>query len=173
MKKHEKIQVVNLFSRVFNANEADFPVNFKGLSVKQMQALRKELRHDGGSLRVSKARLIKRAVGDLEGGQQFVPYLKEQVAVVFAQKDFPAVAKVLHGFSKKHEALQLVAGLLEAKVVDKKAIVRIADLPTKEVLIAQLCGLLNAPAGRMASLLHKLIARLLYVLKTISEQNAG
>ena len=170
MKKHEKVKVVNLLHDGFKAAEASFLVNFKGLTVKQMQLLRRELRQAGASLKVSKARLMKRAVSDIEGGQQFSAYLKDQVAVVFAQQDFPSVAKSLHGFSKKHEAMQLVAGLLESKLVDKHAILRIAQLPNKEILIAQLCGLLNAPAGKAASLLHQMIARLLYVLKAISDK---
>jgi large subunit ribosomal protein L10 len=91
------------------------------------------------------------------------------VGLVFASKNFPEIAKVLHSFSKKNESLQFVAGFLEKKVFDKQSVIRIAQLPNKEVLIAQLCGVLQGPARNFASLFHVMIVRLLFVLKQIAE----
>jgi large subunit ribosomal protein L10 len=173
MKRHEKAQVVNFLHDTIQQSAASFLVNFKGLTVKQMQLLRKEVRQNGGLLKVAKARLMKRAVADVEGGHDLMPYLKDQVGVVLVAHDFPLIAKVLHSFSKKNESLQLVAGLLEKRVFDKQSVIRIAQLPNKEVLVAQLCGVLQRPAQNLASLFHVMVARMLFVLKQVAEKQAN
>ena len=170
MKKQEKAQVIDFLHTSMEQNAASFLVNFKGLTVKQMQLLRKEVRNTGGLLRVAKARLIKRAVAGISGADDLHVFLKDQIGVVFAPEDFPTVAKALYGFSKKNESFQLVAGLLEERVFDKNAVIRIAQLPTKGVLIAQLSGTLQGPARNLASLFHIMIARMLFVLQQVAEQ---
>jgi large subunit ribosomal protein L10 len=170
MKKQEKVQVVDFLHTTMQQSTASFLVNFKGLTVKQMQLLRKEVRGTGGLLKVAKARLIKRAVAGIDGADDLNEYLKDQIGIVFALQEFPNVAKALYGFSKKNESLQLIAALLEKKVFDKNAVVRIAQLPTKEVLVAQLCGVLQGPGRNVASFFHIMICRMLYVLQQIAEK---
>src|SRR5262249_14019905 len=127
MKKHEKAQVIQSIHEAMQRSEASFVVNFKGLSVKLMQRLRKEVRESGGTLKVAKARLMKRAAADLEGANDLLSHFKNQVGLVFVAKNFPEVAKVLHAFSKKNESFQFVAGFLEKKVFDKQSVIRIAQ----------------------------------------------
>ncbi|HTM06319.1 MAG TPA: 50S ribosomal protein L10 [Patescibacteria group bacterium] len=170
MKKPEKAQVVDSLHTSIQQSVASFLINFKGLTVKQMQLLRKEVRGTGGTLKVAKARLIKRAAVGVDGANDLNNYLKDQIGIVFASREFPVVAKALYGFSKKNESLQLVAALLEKKVFDRHAVIRIAQLPTKEVLIAQLCGTLNGPVRNLASFFHIMISRMLFVLKQIAEK---
>lgn len=170
MKRQEKAQVVDFLHASLKQNQASFLINFKGLTVKQMQLLRQEVRTTGGLLKVAKARLIKRAVVGVDGADSLHPYLKDQIGVVFASEEFPSVAKVLYGFSKKNESCQLVAALLEKKVFDKNAVMRIAQLPTKEVLIGQLCGALQGSGRNLASVFHIMIVRMLFVLKQVAEK---
>lgn len=169
MKRQEKAQVVDFLHASMEQSSASFLVNFKGLTVKQMQLLRKEVRNTGGLLKVAKARLIKRAVVGIDGADHLNDYLKDQIGIVFASQEFPGVAKALYGFSKKNESFQLIAALLEKKVFDKHAVVRIAQLPTKEVLVAQLCGALQGPGRNLASFFHIMMVRMLFVLKQIAE----
>jgi large subunit ribosomal protein L10 len=170
MKKQEKAQVVDFLHTSIQQSAASFLVNFKGLTVKQMQLLRKEVRETGGLLKIAKARLIKRAVVGVDGANDLNEYLKDQIGIVFAPQEFPSVAKALYGFSKKNESLQLIAALLEKKVFDKQAVMRIAQLPTKEVLVAQLCGALQGPGRNLASFFHIMICRMLFVLKQVAEK---
>jgi|SRR5579872_3298739 large subunit ribosomal protein L10 len=170
MNRQEKERVVQGLRKNFADSPASFVVQYKGLTVNQLQDLRSQLRKSGGSLKVTKARLMKIAVEDVENAKQLLPYFKNQIGVVFAQGETPAIAKILGDFEKNHEAFQLIAGQLDAELLTADSIKRIATLPSKEVLLAQLCGTLNAPIVNIASLLNMHIIRLLLVLKQISEK---
>lgn len=169
MNRQQKSEIVELLKNNFSKS-ASFLVDFRGLTVGQMQVLRKELRGKGGTLKVAKARLMKRAIEGMEEAEEFSPLLRGQVGIVFAEQEPSAVAKVLALFSKKNEALTLIAGCLESQVLGKDAVVRIAELPSKEVLLAQVCGAVQAPISGLASVLNILILRLLWSLKQVAEK---
>ncbi len=170
MNRQQKVDVVNFLEDNFSKNAASFLVGFQGLTVGQLQNLRGELRKTGSILKIAKARLVKRAVEDKNGGQDLLPYCKNQIGLVFADMDAPAAAKVLQQFSKEHEALKIIAGCLDSHLLDAASVVRIASLPSKDVLRAQLCGTLNMPMVSFVNVLNVLIVRLLWVLSKIAEE---
>lgn len=170
MNRQQKEQVVQSLKDNFAQSPASFVVGYKGLTVNQMQSLRAQLRERGGNLKVTKARLMKIAVEDVDSLKQLLPYFKDQIGVVFAQEEPPAVAKVLRDFAKNNEALQLIVGQLDAELLNTDAINLIATLPSKEVLLGKLCGVLNAPIVNFAALLNTHVIRLLLVLKQISQK---
>ncbi len=172
MNRQQKESVVGLFHEDFLANKASFFVNYSGLTVGQMQQLRKQLREKGGTLKVTKMRLVKRALADVEGSDELLPYCKNQVGVVFARDaaEVSGVAKTLGDFSKKNEALGLIVGCMDAQLLDKTAIFRIASLPSREVLLAQLCGAMNAPLTSFVYMLNSMPVKLLVALKEIEKQ---
>jgi large subunit ribosomal protein L10 len=171
MNRQQKELVVQLLRERFSHSPASFIVGYKGLTVNQLQQLRSALRTRGAALKVAKARLMKLAVGDLEDSQALTPYLKDQIGIVFVSDKSPTgVAKVLNDFAKDHEALRLVGGTIEGAFVDQSAIGRIASLPSKEVLLAQLCGTLQAPISRMVFVLSMQLAQLPMVLRQIAEK---
>ena len=100
MNRQEKAQVVDVLQNDFSQNHGAFIVNFKGLTVDKMQVLRKNLRQQSGVLKVAKARLMSRAVDAVPGAADLKSLLKDQVGLVFAQKEAPAVAKMLYQFAQ-------------------------------------------------------------------------
>jgi len=84
MNRQQKESVVELFHKDFLANKGTFFVNFAGLSVVQMQQLRRQLREKGGALKIAKMRLVKRALADVEGSDGLLSHCKNQLGVVFA-----------------------------------------------------------------------------------------
>jgi large subunit ribosomal protein L10 len=174
MNRQQKESVVEGLHALFSTTKGSFFVDYQGLSVSQMRQLRAQLRETGGTLKVAKMRLVKRAIGDVHEAQALLPYCKDQMGVVFAQgaNEVSPVAKTLRDFSKENESLQLVVGCLDAQLLDKQAIVRIASLPSKEVLLAQLCGTINAPLTSFVGVLNQLIVRFLRVLKEIEKKQA-
>ncbi len=115
-------------------------------------------------------RLVKLAVGELEKSQALMPYLKDQIGVVFVSDEPPAVAKALSEFAKNNEDLELIIGRLDGELIDQSVIGRIALLPSKDVLRAKLCGTLNAPITRLVFVLNMQIMQLFLVLKQIAEK---
>jgi len=170
MNRQQKEVLVDNLKNNFSDNQSLFLVNYQGLSVPQMQALRCGLREKGGSLKVAKVRLMKRAVDSVGGTEFLMPYLKGQLAVVYSDQEAPVIAKVLFDFAKKNEQLKLIAGCLDSDLLTQEGIARIAELPSKDVLYAQLCGAFMAPIVRLASLLDQQGTRLLVALKKIEEQ---
>ncbi len=155
MNRQQKVEVIDLLKNGLSGSDASFIVGFKGLSVAQMQNLRKQLRTQGAKLKIAKGRLMKIASAGLPA-QDLAPFFKEQIGLVFAAKDSTAIAKVLYDFAKKHEALKIVAGCMDSKVVDKAHINKIASLPTREVLLAQLCGTLQLPMFMLVAVLKEI-----------------
>jgi large subunit ribosomal protein L10 len=171
MNREQKAAVIaQLHDKVSHA-AATFVVGYRGLTVGQLHSLRTGLRKVGGEFKVAKARLIKKAVSQMgnDAFDKYQEHLHDQIGIVFADKEAPAVAKALHDFSKDNAAFTIVAGTLETTLLNKNGVERIASLPSREQLLAQLCGLLQAPAARLAGVLNELVARPVRLLKQIEE----
>lgn len=170
MNRQEKETVVALLKQDFAASKGLFLVEYRGLTVDQLQRLRKNVREAFGHVRVAKVRLVKRALQGVEGVDTLEPFLKEQIALVFADKESPAVAKIIYNFSKEVEALKVVGGFVDARLLSAQTVGRIATLPSKDVLLAQVCGTIKAPLYNFVGLLNNLPAKLVRVLKQVEQQ---
>ncbi len=170
MNRQQKSEVVETLRNLFEGSQAAFLVGYKGLTVHKLQELRKGLRQKGGSMMVAKARLMKRATQGMEYEGDFAPLLKDQISIVFASGDAAAVAKLLNDFAKENNQLKVVAGCVEDRVIDAQSVIRIATLPPREVLLAQLAGTLQAPITKLAGTLNQLIAGLAISLKQVADK---
>lgn len=170
MNRQEKQDLIQSLKNNFKSSQASFVINVKGLTVEQVQGLRKNLRSEKGILKVAKNTLLIKATEDVVGLNALQPYFKDQVGVVFATQDSPAVAKILFNSSKEIDLLTLVAGTLDQKLINKNQIQFLASLPSRELLLAQVAGTLKMPITGLAIVLQQLIQRLLWVLKKIEEQ---
>lgn len=159
MKKHQKQAAIENLEAKFSTSQAAFLVNYQGLSVKQLKTLRFQLDSKGGSLKVAKNRLVKIALKDVSNCNGLTDLLKGQLAYVFAQGEITSVAKVLTNFAKENEQLKIVAGCAESKIYDAKTVTVLGSLPAREVLLAQLCGVLNAPVIKFALALKAVAAQ--------------
>lgn len=159
MNREQKTRVIQSLREGFEGADAAFLVGVQGLTVSQMQTLRKNLRGVHSRLKIAKARLMKRAVEGLEGVDQLGSHFKTQVGLVFVEKEAPAVAKVLRDFAKENEALKLVVGYVENTVYDRQAIERVASIPSREILLAQLAALLKAPVAQCARALQQVVEK--------------
>lgn len=170
MNRQEKETVVSGLKENFAASTGLFLIGYRGMTVAQLQRLRKMVRQNQGHLKVAKVRLVKRAIEGLPGSEELASLLREQVALVFAEKESPAVAKAIADFAKENEALKIVAGYIDASVLPASAVNRIAALPSREVLLAQLCGTLKAPVSRLSGLLSGMQTKLVMVVKQVEQK---
>ena len=150
MNRQQKETVVSNLKEMFNKANASFLVQYKGLSVSALQQLRQRLRLEKGVFKVTKARLMKIASGENSSIEDFRIHFKNQVALVFAMDDVPSVAKKIVEFSKEHETLQIVSGYFESALMTKEQIAFLASIPSRDVLLAQLVGVLQAPMAQLA-----------------------
>ena len=163
--------VADLHSR-FAQTKTAILLDFRGLTVAEMTALRRLLKTEGAELRVVKNTLARRALKDtsfevLEDG------FSGPVSVALCEGDIVAPAKALREFSRGRERLQVTGGLLEGRFISSKEVERVATLPSRDVLLAQLLGGLQAPMGGLVRLLQGLLSQLVWTLVAIRDKGGN
>jgi large subunit ribosomal protein L10 len=152
--RQEKQRVIEMLKTSFTTSNASFVVHCQGLTVQQLTALRKQLRQKKSTLHVAKVTLIKRALHEVSDLAEVSNLVSKQVALVFASEESPAVAKVLCDFAKSNEKMTIIGGYFESSVLDAQGVKHIGSLPSREILLAQLCGVLKAPIAKLAFVLQ-------------------
>jgi len=171
MNRQDKQLVIESIKSDFKQSQASFLIGMQGLTVEAIQNFRKGLYGQGGQLKVAKNTLLKIAINDIEGLSELIPYFKNQIAIIFASKEMPAIAKLIAETAKQNDKFIIIAGSLNDKVIDRSQIEFLASLPNKEVMLARVCGTLKAPISGFVSIMNQLILRLLWVLnKAVHEQ---
>ena len=170
MNRQQKEILIDSLKKGFAESEAAYVIGYSGLSVNSLQELRGKLRASGARLKVAKMRLFKRALGEGAMFEGFKPFLVEQRGIVFASKEPTSVAKVLYDFAKANEKLDIVLGYVDKEFLDQATVKYIATLPSREVLLAQVVGTMQAPIRQFVGVLNMLVVRLLIVLKQIAEK---
>lgn len=172
MNRTQKQAVIAELHQAIGAASATLVVKYKGTSVAGLQNLRRLMKGQHCSFKVAKARLMRIAAEQIAGADAFAASLKDQVGLVFAHGDVSAVAKSLVAFASKNETISLLAGFFEKSMLSAEQVKQLAMLPSREILLSQVVGTMQAPIAQFVRLLHMLVARLLYVLKRIEEQKA-
>ncbi|WP_028400847.1 50S ribosomal protein L10 [Ectobacillus panaciterrae] len=124
-------------------------VDYRGLTVSEATELRKQLREAGIEFKVYKNTLTRRAAEEASMAD-LNEYLTGPNAIAFSNEDVIAPAKVLNDFAKKHEALEIKAGVIEGKLVSVEEVKAIAELPSREGLLSMLLSVLQAPIRNLA-----------------------
>jgi len=167
----EKSQVVERLHAALAEAEVVVVTHYKGLTVAELGELRGQLRAVGGTLKVAKNRLAKRA---LEGTPftGMADLLKGPTAIAFAREPV-GVPKALVDYARKNEKLVIMGGGLKGSLLDAEAVKALAELPSLDVLRAGLVGLLQAPAARLVGVLQAPGGQLARVLKAYSDKQAA
>ncbi|CAN5708209.1 50S ribosomal protein L10 [soil metagenome] len=171
MNAEKTILIEHLLEKV-NASPFLFVVDYTGLTVDKFEALRKLLRGAGAEMHVFKNTLVKKAAERAGYPSELGAALTGQSAVVTGEKDVCAAAKVMKTFATEFKKPQVKAGVLDGKFLDANGINALADLPSREVLLGQLLGVLQAPASTLVRLLNEPASSLARVLQAKSEQAA-
>jgi len=156
---------------VENSNST-FLVSYTAVSSAQMDALRKELRQIGADVYVSKNRIAKLALKELQQ-EKLADEVKGQTAFIWSNEDSALITKALVEFAKKNEGVLVKAGLLAGDMLAQADVKRLSELPSKDALRAQLLQIMLAPMTRFAGILNSKSRDLLSILKQLSEKNEG
>lgn len=145
--------------------------NYSGIKVKNLSDLRKKLREKGIDYKVVKNNLFRRALKE-SGYSDLDAFMKGPVAVAFTKDDLSEVARLLNEFKKEQEKFSYTVGIMDSVVYDETQIKRIADLPSREVLLSQIMSLINGPARGIATGANQIMASLARGIKAVSEKTA-
>ena len=164
----DKVIIVSELNKRLNASPFLFVTDFTGLKVDQFAELRTRLGGVGARCHVVKNTFLRLAVK--EAGLPDLGELKGQTAIVVGEKDVAAAAKVLKNFAAEFQKPSVKTGVVDRLVVTKEQIATIADLPSREVLLATLLGVMQAPAQQLVRLLNEPASALARVLKAKADK---
>jgi large subunit ribosomal protein L10 len=168
----EKDAVVTEVRERFEAADAALLTEYRGLIVKALADLRRQLRPAGGEYKVYKNTLVRFAARDL-GAEQLEALLTGPTAITFVKGDAAAAAKTLRDYARVNQNLVVKGGLLGGKMLSAGDVQALADLPSRDVLLAQLAGAFQAPLVKLAGLLQALPRNFAYGLKALIDQGGA
>lgn len=166
--REKKAQIVAEIKKKLAESSSAILVDYRGLTVEEVTELRREFRNNGVDYKVYKNTLTELAAKDL-GLDELIPYLKGPTAIAFGIKDPVAPAKILTEHMKKLKKMEFKVGVVDGKVIDVDGVKALADLPSREELIAKMLGSMNAPISGLVHVLGGTIRSLLYALNAVKE----
>ena len=156
-----KQPIVAEISEVIKDAQSVVLVDYRGLTVEEDTALRKQLREAGVNYKVYKNTLMNFAFKGTDF-EALAPYLNGPSAIAVSTEDATAPARVFAEFAKKAKNLEIKAGVVEGDLYDAKGMQAIAAIPSRDVLISKLLGSLQSPMANFAR-----------VINQIAEKNGG
>ena len=157
----KKQAIVADLAEKLKSSPAGVLVNYQGITVEDDTAMRKALREAGVKYMVMKNSLTGRACDEVGLGDM-KQYLSGMTAIAIGSEDPIAPAKVIKKYAEKIESFQILAGYLDGAVVDSATVNALADIPSKEVLIAKFLGSIQSPLYNFA-----------YAIKAVADKMGG
>jgi large subunit ribosomal protein L10 len=167
--REKKEDILNEYVEQLKDSEAIIITGYRGMKVTDIQQLRARIREADGSYAVVKNTLARRALKE-NGWPDLDEMLTGPVGIGFCHHNVPGVAKAITEFAKKNEQISVRGGVMGVRVIDESAVKSLADLPSIEVLRAQLLGLINAPASRLVGVVAGGVRQLVNVVNAYAEK---
>ena len=165
----EKVAVVDEVRERMEAADGALLTEYRGLSVAELAQLRRELVAAGGDYKVYKNTLVRLAVAGTPG-EGINEMLTGPTAIAFVQGDVSAVAKALRDFARANPNLVVKGGLVGSAVMSAADVNVLAELPSRDTLLAQFAGALSAPLQQLAGLVQALPRNLAYGISALLDQ---
>ena len=151
MNKEQKQNYIKEMTAQFENSEAVLVTHYQGLTVKQLDDLRKQMREHGIKFQITKNRITKLALKDSKCKN--LTNLFTGPTAVALSKDAITSAKILTKFSKENKSLKILGGIMGEEVLDVAGVANVATLPTLDEARAKIVGILRCPAQKIASIL--------------------
>lgn len=171
MDRAQKEQVVEELGQIFESSGVVVVARYEGMTVAEMQALRAQMRDVGGAVRVAKNRLAKIA---LEGkpAASIADYLTGMTVLAFSE-DPVAAAKVADAYAKTNDKFVILGGAMGENALDPAGVKAVAQMPSREELIASIVACIGAPASNIAGAIGAPASNIAGILSTLEEREAA
>lgn len=168
--KTQKANIIDEFGKKAGEAKSILMVDFTGLKVSQIQEMRKILRKTGIEMKVIKKTLVQRVL-KIAGIEDFnIFQFPSSIALVFSPEDGIIVSKDIFYFSKKSKVLKILGGFIGKGFIDAEAVVRLAKLPSREVLLSQLVYVLNSLPRALVGVLSGNLRKLVIAIDQIAKK---
>lgn len=152
MDRAGKEELVSHYNGIFENAGVIVVTHYSGLSVPDLDELRHQMADVGGTVKVTKNRLVKLALAGTPN-ESVSEFFTGPTAIAFSE-DPVAAPKVAANFAKENDNLKIVGGIMDGTVLDAEGVKNLASLPSLDELRGQLVGLINAPATKIAGVLQ-------------------
>ena len=171
MDRAQKEQVVEELGQIFESSGVVVVARYEGMTVAEMQTLRAQMREAGGAVRVAKNRLAKIA---LEGKPcaSIGDFLTGMTVLAFSE-DPVAAAKVSDAYAKSNDKFVILGGAMGSTALDPAGVKAVAQLPSREELIASVVACIGAPASNIAGAIGAPASNIAGILTTLEEREAA
>ena len=164
-RREQKVEQVDLLIQKLKKAKVAVLTDYRGLKVNQIQELRGKLRTANVEYRVVKNTLARRAA-ESAGYKALESELKGPIAIAFGYDDLSLPPRLINEFVRTTRLkVEIVGGLVEGRVFDRDQIKQLADLPSREVLLAQLLGTLQSPVAQLVGIMQTPLQQLMGVLE--------
>ena len=167
--REEKAAIIEDLRERLRGTDLAIVTDYRGLTVGQMQTLRRELRAAGGQFKVAKNTLLRLAA-EREDQADLASILEGPSGIAFAEGDMVTVAKALTTFAKRVDSLEVRGGLMNGQAISAEEVGALASLPSREELLAKMLGSMQAPATNLVGVLSAVARSLAYVLQARADQ---
>jgi len=168
VKKADKEQLVAGLTEQIKESDALFLTNFKGLTFPEITAVRAAVKSQGSDFKVVKNTLLKIALNNNEI-TSLDDYLKQPTSCAIVKGDVAAVAKEIKKYAKEFDKFEIKAGYLDGNTLTADDVNTLADLPSRDELLAKMLGSINAPVTNFVSLMANIPRSLLNVLTAVKD----
>tara|TARA_Y100000590_G_scaffold102728_1_gene116769 strand:+ start:1902 stop:2408 length:507 start_codon:yes stop_codon:yes gene_type:complete len=151
MNKEQKKNYISEMSEQFENSEAVIVTHYQGLTVSQLDDLRKKMREQGIKFKITKNRITKLALENSK--MKDISKMFSGPTAIALSKDAITSAKILTNFSKENENLKILGGIMGNDILDVAGVQNVATLPTLDEARAKIVGILRSPAQKIASIL--------------------
>ncbi|MBB1491025.1 MULTISPECIES: 50S ribosomal protein L10 [unclassified Paracoccus (in: a-proteobacteria)] len=171
MDRAQKENVVEELGQIFESSGVVVVARYEGMTVAEMQTLRAQMRDAGGAVRVAKNRLAKIA---LEGkpAASIADYLTGMTVLAFSD-DPVAAAKVADAYAKTNDKFVILGGAMGDTALDPAGVKTVAQMPSREELIASIVAAIGAPASNIAGAIGAPASNIAGILSTLEEREAA
>jgi len=168
----EKVAVVDEVRERFGSATAVLLTEYRGINVSDMATLRRSITAAGGDYKVYKNTLVRLAIADL-GVDGLSELMLGPTALAFVADDAAAVAKALKEFSSTNEHLVIKGALLDGELLNVEQVMMLAKLPSRDELLSQFAGGLQAPMTKFALLLNATMSKFAFGLRALIDEQGG
>jgi len=165
----DKAETIAALHAKFGAAKGAVVSDYRGLNVQEISTLRRQLREVDVELQVVKNTLARRAAAETDF-ERIVESFVGPTSIAFTEGDVVAMAKVMTEYAKREPKLEIRAGLAEGQALTPERVAALAELPPREVLLAQVLGSLKSPMSGLVGVLQGVVRQLVYVLAAIQRE---
>ncbi len=173
MNKTEKAEIIEQIKELVNKSSGLFLVDYRGVTVEDINKLRSSFRKEGVTYKVFKNTLFKKALDQIQGYEKFNEQLVGMIGVAFAGDNFVAPAKIIKKYFDDTQKLSFKGCYIESAYYGADQLNTIASMPTKEEIIAGIIGSVASPATGIVGAINAVIRDLVSVIDEVAKKKAA